>query len=176
MIVYVMRHGQTNYNVMGLCNDDPSRDVYLTDTGVRQAQRAALELRDVHLDRIVVSQLPRTRQTAELINRFHNVRIDASVELNDIRSGFDGRPVSEYFAAIAHDRLHAAINGGESQLAHKQRVRTFIEALRSRPEAAVLVVAHEETLRVFLAYFHGLSDEQMLALTIANCETFRFDL
>lgn len=174
MIVYVMRHGQTNYNVMGLCNDDPSRNVRLTEAGVAQAQRAADELKAVPIERILVSQLPRTRETAAWVNQYHHVPIEACAELNDIRSGFDGRPVAEYFAAIEHDRLHTSANGGESLFEHKVRVRAFIEGLRQRSEHAILIVAHEETLRVFLAYFHGLSDEEMMALGIANSQVFRF--
>jgi len=176
MIVYVMRHGQTNYNVMGLCNDDPGRDVRLTDTGLKQAQRAAEKLKRSRIERILVSQLPRTGQTAACINQYHDVPVEACAELNDIRSGFDGHPVADYFAAIAHDRLRAAVNGGESLLAHKERVRGFIEGLRERSEQAVLIVAHEETLRVFAAYFEDLSDEEMMALSIPNCEVFQFEL
>jgi len=46
MDFYCMRHGRTNYNDLGLCNDDPGRDVYLTETGIAQAQSAAHGLRD----------------------------------------------------------------------------------------------------------------------------------
>ena len=63
-----MRHGRTNYNDLNLCNDDPNRDVHLTNKGIMQAEEAALALRDVVFDRMIVSPLPRTRQTAEIIN------------------------------------------------------------------------------------------------------------
>ncbi len=52
----------------------------------------------------------------------------------------------------------------------------FLERLRQRAEQAVLVVAHEETLRVCVAYFRGLSDEDMLSVKIDNCELLAFDL
>lgn len=54
--------GRTNYNDLGLCNDDPSRDVHLTEVGIEQEQAhsAALTLRHVAFERIVVSPLPRT--------------------------------------------------------------------------------------------------------------------
>ena len=41
MPLWFMRHGETNYNRLGLCNDNPQRDVHLTDTGIRQAAQAA---------------------------------------------------------------------------------------------------------------------------------------
>lgn len=93
MIIYCMRHGRTNYNDLGLCNDDPAQDVHLTATGIEQAQSAAIALRDVGFDRILVSPLPRTRQTAEIVNQFHAVPIVVHPDLIDIRSGFDGKPV-----------------------------------------------------------------------------------
>ena len=171
MNLYVMRHGQTNYNGLGLCNDDPSTDVRLDEIGQQQARAAAERLRDADIDRIIISPLPRTRQTAEIVNRYHDAPIDVHPDIIDIRSGFDGRTVDEYFAAIAHDPLNARVNGGESLLDHKHRVLGFIHWLQHQPEENILVVAHEETLRVFVAYFEGgVPDQRLRDITIRNCE------
>lgn len=177
MNLYVIRHGHTNYNELELCNDDPASDVHLTEAGIRQAQQAAEALRDISVDRIIVSPLPRTQQTADIINRYHHAPIDVHPDIIDIRSGFDGKPVDEYFAAIAHDPINARINGGESQLDHKQRVLGFIEWLKEQPQENILVVAHEETLRVFTAYFEGnICDEALRDIHIDNCEYRHFKL
>lgn len=177
MNLYVMRHGRTNYNGLGLCNDDPNADVHLDDTGRQQARAAAEQLRDVHLDRIIVSPLPRTRQTAEIVNRHHGAPIEVHPAIADIRSGFDGRAVSEYFAAIAHDPLNARANDGESLLEHKQRVLDFIDWLRQQQDGNVLVVAHEETLRVFVAYFEGgVPDQRLRDIPIGNCEIRHYEV
>ena len=171
MNLYVMRHGRTNYNDLGLCNDDPNTDVHLDDIGKQQAQAAAEQLRDKQLDRIIVSPLPRTRQTAELINQYHDVPIEVHRDITDIRSGFDGKTVDDYFTAIAHDPLHARVNGGESLLDHKQRVLSFIDWLQLQPQENILIIAHEETLRVFVAYYEGnVPDERLRDLNIGNCE------
>lgn len=177
MNIYCMRHGRTNYNDLGLCNDDPGRDVYLTEIGIAQAQSAAHGLRDAAFERILVSPLPRTRQTAEIVNRYHTVPIEVHDALADIRSGFESQPVLDYFAAIRHDPLRACVNGGESLLDHKQRVLRFIDWLKTQPDEAVLVVAHEETLRVFVAYFEGgIADTQLRDIHIGNCEYRRYVL
>ena len=171
MNLYVMRHGRTNYNDLGLCNDDPSQDVHLTETGIAQAQSAARELRDVDFERILVSPLPRTRQTAEIVNQYHAVPIEAHPDLADIRSGFEGRPVCDYFAAISHDPLRMRVNGGESLLDHKQRILRFIGWLKMQQDKTLLVVAHEETLRVFVAYFEGgVEDSRLRDIHVGNCE------
>ena len=175
MMVYCMRHGQTNYNLKRLCNDNPISDVHLTPAGRRQALEAAEGLGRVPLEKIIVSELPRTRETAEIVNRHHGVDIVTHPQINDIRSGFDGHPVRQYQRAIARDPLHARPDGGESLIDHKERVVSFIEWLRRQPYATVLVVAHEETLRVFYAHFLGLEDDQMLWLEFRNCEIISFE-
>jgi alpha-ribazole phosphatase len=169
-----MRHGQTNYNILGLCNDDPAVDVRLTETGIQQAESAAFELAEVPLNSIYVSQLPRTRQTAEIVNCHHNVPIKTSAYLNDIRSGFESRSVSEYFAVTGHDRYHITPPGGESVQQFQQRALRFLDEIKSIEENTILVVTHEETMRVFYAYFNNLGPEEMLRLNFGNCEFLEF--
>ena len=171
MNLYIMRHGRTNYNELGLCNDDPSVDVHLNEIGKQQAQAAAEQLREVVLDRIIVSPLPRTRQTAEFVNQYHQASIEVHPDIVDICTGFNGKAVGEYFAAIAHDPLNARTKVGESLLDHKQRVSGFIHWLQGQPQENILVVAHEETVRVFVAHFEGnVPDEQLRDIHIDNCE------
>lgn len=174
MNIYILRHGQTNYNALGLCNDNPMRGVYLTEQGIGQAERAAKNLAFDWIDVIFVSQLPRTRQTARFINAYHNVKILERDELNDIRTGFDGRSVDDYLAYVGNDRLHKAPPGGESLCQFKDRVNAFIDSLLKEKYENVLIVAHEETMRVFAARFNGLSDEEMEKLKFLNCELLVF--
>lgn len=174
MHLYFMRHGQTNYNIRGLCNDDPCQDVHLTETGIQQAQNIAQQLRQKPIELIVTSQLPRTRQTAEIINEHHHVPIVSHAAINDIRSGFDGRTVTEYFSATEPDPLHIRANGGESLLDHKKRVLTYLDWLKIQPQRVILTVAHEETLRVFHACFNNIPDEQLRSLHFGNCEVLEY--
>jgi alpha-ribazole phosphatase len=177
MHIYALRHGESEYNILGLCNHEPPRQVNLTETGRRQAEMASKRLRGVPIDILFCSELPRARQTAEILSRQHGASIEPRAELNDIRTGCDGEPVTDYFRRIAHDRLNARIGDGETLLEHKQRILGFIDWLKSqRGYRNCLLVAHEETLRVFKAYAERLSDEAMLALHFENCEIFEFDI
>lgn len=174
MKIYIVRHGQTNYNKLGLCNDNPARDVYLTREGLSQAAQVAEELSNAPIDLIFVSQLPRTRQTARFINAYHGVRTIECEELNDIHTGFDGKPVDDYFAIVGHDRFNIIPEGGESLSQFKHRVNAFIDVLLIEDYGNILIVAHEETMRVFAARFNRLSDQEMEALSFANCEYLEF--
>jgi len=169
-----MRHGQSNYNILGLCNDDPNVDVHLTPEGMQQAESAARELTHEPLNRIYVSQLPRTRQTAEIVNRHHNVPVITNAYLNDIRSGFEGRLVSEYFALTGNHRYNIFPPAGESVRQYRQRVLKFHDEVKSIDDQTVLVVTHEETMRVFHAHFNGLGPEEMLQLNFRNCDLVKY--
>lgn len=171
-----MRHGQTNWNLLGLCNDDPAADVHLTALGREQAGAVGERLAAVPLQRIYCSRLPRTRETAEIVNRGHAVPIEARPELDDIRSGFDGRPVEDYFAAAGGDRLHRRLNGGESLLDYRERVLGFVDWLRPLGYEQVLAVAHEETLRVLHAHFTGLPPESLDELHFDNAALLDYEL
>ncbi len=175
-MLYFMRHGETNYNVLGLCNDDPHDDVRLTERGKAQARAAAAKLLNAQLARIVVSPLPRTRETADIVNATHCAPIVVEPDIIDWKTGLNGKPVAELFARIAADPLHTRIGDGESLLDHKQRVWNFLERFVPTVHETTLVVAHEETLRVATAYFNGLSNEAMRALHYDNCAILSFDV
>jgi len=175
MRIHCMRHGQSEYNLLGLCNDDPGRNVRLTALGRLQAEAAARQLNAVRFDAIFCSELPRARETAEIVASGRGLSPSPNPLLNDIRSGCDGRPVAEYFALIAADRLHSRVGAGETLLEHKARVLQFLDWLLAQSLRQVLLVAHEETLRVFFAVAHGMSDAAMLDLSFANCEVFEIE-
>lgn len=169
-----MRHGESLYNTRGLCNGDPAVDNPLTPRGIAQAEAASERLRAAAIDHIFTSELPRTRATATIINRHHRAPITALPALNDIRSGFEGRPVAAYQAAIAADPLPTRPAGGESLLDHGARVTAALDELERRPEGTLLAVVHEETLRVVVARYRGLPLAETVHLSFSNCEVLRF--
>lgn len=131
MKIYFVRHGRTNYNDLELCNADPSVDVYITPTGVEQAKTLARKLKDVPIDRIYVSELKRTQQTAAIVNEFHNAAIEIAPLLDDHRSGFEGKPAKLLMDALdeAEDRWTVRFNDGESIEDMKERVAKFLDEL-----------------------------------------------
>lgn len=106
MKVYVARHAETNYNVLGLCNDDPSVDVHLTKKGIKQGKELAAKLKDVSFDLIITSQFPRTQHTAALVNEGHEAPTTSDTRIGDVQTGFEGKPVALFRAKrrLAADR------------------------------------------------------------------------
>jgi probable phosphoglycerate mutase len=176
--VIVARHAETNYNKLGLVNYDSNVNVYLTENGVKQAEELAKELKDKSIDIIIVSNLNRTRQTADIINQYHNVAIISDSRINDIRNGFEGKPVDEYHRErdSASDRLNVSFNGGESIMDCNKRTNDFLTDLKKRSENNILIVSSNNNMKQIQIIINNLPLEEILNMHIKNASFFEFNL
>ena len=71
MNLYLVRHGQTDWNIQGRIQG--STDIELNSTGLNQAQKTAELLKNIDFDVIYSSPLKRTVDTAKIINTYHNL-------------------------------------------------------------------------------------------------------
>ena len=85
MILYVTRHGETDYNVQKRYTG--STDIPLNAKGIYQAEELANKLSDIKFDIIVSSPLLRAKQTAEIIQKSYDVPIDIINEFSEINVG-----------------------------------------------------------------------------------------
>ena len=76
---YFVRHGESEGNAARIFTGQT--DSPLTERGRRQAEAVATELARVKVDRIVSSDLSRTRDTAEAIAKPHGIRVEIVPEL-----------------------------------------------------------------------------------------------
>lgn len=178
MQILLTRHTETNYNLLGLGNADPTVDVHLSVTGLKQAEKLSKRLQKVPFEIIIVSELPRTRQTADIINAHHNVDVLTHPKLNDIRMGFEGQPVKNYHEAlkIAGDMWTARFNDGESLTDVKERVMSFFGELRKLPYKSILVVTHLSIIQILYGIIRGLSDEESLGIEIIQGDYIVLDI
>lgn len=174
MRVIALRHGESEFNLLGLCNDDPARRVDLTDAGRRQAATAARELVGQGVERVFCSPLTRASDTAAIVADILGLEVEPDPRLADIRSGCDGQPVSDYLAAIAADPVDTRVGDGESLRDYQQRVSGFLQYLAAQPGQCVLLVAHEETLRLIDAHFNRLPLHAVVGRAFANCRPYVF--
>lgn len=166
MKLYLARHTLTNYNEQHLCNADPNIDVYITEQGKVQAKKLADSLKNVPIDRIFVSELRRTKQTADIVNAFHNAPVQIAPLLNDHNSGFEGKPFMLLSDALdaAENKWTASFNGGESIEDVKRRVADFLESLSTQPYDAVLVVTSKWLIRAAVAVIKNVPLEEVWEL------------
>lgn len=65
MLLYIIRHGESEANAGGYHSGQSS--VHLTEKGVRQARAAREFVKDIVFDKLYVSDVLRTQETAEVI-------------------------------------------------------------------------------------------------------------
>jgi len=170
MRVYFIRHGQTNYNKLDLCNDNPIKDVHLTELGKKQANKVAEKLKNVKFDLVFISDLPRTTETAKIIIRDTKTAFKFDKRISDRKTGFDSKPVSAFYKALEPDIFNLKLNNGESFQEEKERVFYFLEDLKKLKYNTVLVSTHSEILKIINGYYKKYSDQEMWDTNIDNCQ------
>ena len=68
--IYLVRHGQTDWNLQGLLQGH--QDIQLNEAGRRQARELHDFFKDIRLGAVYASDLARARQTAEIIAAAHD--------------------------------------------------------------------------------------------------------
>ncbi|MBR2468359.1 MAG: histidine phosphatase family protein [Clostridia bacterium] len=143
MVLYVMRHGTTVWNEIGRSQGRSQNR--LSKNGKLVAQASAQKLKDVKFDIIFSSPLCRTIQTANIVNKYHNVKILKDDRLIEFDQGwFTGKLVK----TLTEEQKQARINrdpkyGMENLKAVYARSRNFFDYLKENyNDKTVLVVTH----------------------------------
>ena len=178
MKLYLARHGRTNFNERDLCNSDPNVDVHITSEGVMQSESLAGKLKEIPIDRIYISELRRTRQTAEIVNKHHHSEIEIDPLLNDHQSGYEGKPARLLIEAMdaAEDKWNARFNQGESIEDMKKRVSKFLNKLKAEPYDSVLVVTSGWVIRMAVAIIQNISNEEAWKIDAEQGEYLEFEI
>ncbi len=173
----LLRHGQTDWNLNGLYQGQS--DIPLNETGIRQAEAVADELKDVPFDIVYCSDLIRAVLTAEkAISKHAEVPVVLDKRLRERHFGsFEG-------AVYARDAMDPAIAaemqqnpltfrfpGGESLQDVEARAReVYAEILEKHPEQTVLIVSHGAFLSVFASLVAGEPLENRKRFIFNNAE------
>ena len=82
-MIYLMRHGRDDEDYVGGWSD-----VLLTKKGIKQIERQAEWIKEnLHIKRIVCSNVKRALQTAEIVNKYLNVNIEINDNLKEQNKG-----------------------------------------------------------------------------------------
>jgi len=146
MNIYVLRHGQTDYNIEGKFQGQI--DIKMNQNGEKQTDMAALELNNINFDIIFCSPLTRTIDTAKKIKN-ENIIIDNRI----IERSF-GSLEGEYGIPDFEDNIEKY--NIESIEKMTSRVNNFLdEVLKEyRTRENILIVTHEGIAQVINLYFN----------------------
>jgi len=139
-----VRHGESDFSVKELVNGDPSVACGLTEIGRQQAEQLGERLAGEPVGICVVTEFPRTHETADLVLGDREVPRLVLPELNDPFYGaFEGGSLADYRRwAATHGPLDVPAGGGESRVAIATRYVRGFRMLLARPESTLLVVCH----------------------------------
>lgn len=149
MILYLIRHGETDWNVERRCqgfSDSP-----LNETGHRQAEATARHLSNIDVEAIYSSSLGRAYEMAGIIARYHEVSVEGTDALRELNQGdFEGLTLSELVEKHAdflqqwfRDPADLKIPGGESMRQLQDRAWAELEKIVTRHDSGnIVVVSH----------------------------------
>ena len=181
MDIYLIRHGQSTGNgrqcFLGW-SDHP-----LTARGRAQAQAVAARLATLGPTPIICSDLMRARETADIIAARCHGEVHPDARWREVHCGqFEDCPWEEFSAnstltaQFDADPLGAVMPAGESVAMMAARVTAAFEALRTRPEPRLIIVAHDGPIRAVLAHCLHIPPEQFWTLTTEHGGLTRLSL
>lgn len=163
--IYLVRHGESEWNAAGdlYCG---RTDIGLSSLGKKQAADAGEFLREVTFDAAYASPLIRARDTAEIIlgDRGLPVETDERIFEGDFGE-WEGRAKKDFIAEdpdswnnwMANPWETRAGRSGETAKEMYERAAAFFKEMASKhPDDTLLVVAHNNTIRFFLAGVLGM--------------------
>lgn len=175
--VFLIRHGQTYDNVNGV--HQGWSDSRLNEVGIAQAQALHALLAPITFDRIISSDLFRTRQTCEIL-----FGADAEIEYdprlreinNTVLHESNTRELYERYGEPYRDHcrhLDFSEYGGESSQSLLRRTADFLaELARDTKSCRVAVVSHGGAMRAMIAGALGMP-LLTTKLAIDNCSVTR---
>ncbi len=159
MELYVIRHGQTDYNKRGIIQGR-SVDSSLNEHGRIQAKLFVAEYGHIPFDYVFTSSQKRSQESVQhFIDRGDRHLVYS--QLDEISWGkSEGIPTSkESYEAYMHCRkaweegdYTARLDGGESLEELSHRVEEFVEEMEAMTFERALICSHGRTLRVLFAH------------------------
>lgn len=177
MKVYVIRHGQTDWN--SIQQIQGQTDIELNETGIKQAEEAREKLKDYPIDLILCSPLKRAMKTAEIINQEKKVDIVYDSRLIERGYGdmegqnFESLDLVKYFDL----NLNLKTSSVEPINDMLKRVYGLLDEVKEKyKNRNVLMVTHGGTLRAINSYFNGIPEDNVLRiLRYGNCEVREYE-
>ena len=166
MKIYVMRHGETDSNVLGLLQG--SSDRQLNENGIDLAELTGAAMQDIHFDRCYCSPLQRAAETAMIVlNRSGNKHTPVIFEdrLKEINMGdWEGKHFRTDEDGVDPEAMKKFFEdtfsfpgfpNGESISSLMERTQGFLKELAGSDDGStVLVSTHGTALRAMLNFLY----------------------
>jgi len=166
----LVRHAKSIFNEEGVYPlSGPCKG--LSDLGLKQAKLIADRLKDMKIDVIFSSPRKRVLQTAEEINKYHNISIIESEKILDMDYGVMAGKTSSLNKMPPEQRdifekrnsdENFRIPDGESYNDMKKRIKEFIQQIMNKyKDKTILIVCHKSTIRVITSVIMNKPHEEV---------------
>ena len=182
MELYVVRHGQTEYNIKKVFQGHI--DIPLNEVGEKQAEETALKFKNIDIDMLLVSPLQRTIQTAKYISEITGVPItieERIVERNfGNMEGHANRDDWNIKMMLDYQKNYNKENIEPIQELFK-RIYDFLDEITEKyKDKKIILVTHGAVSQPIECYFKGMPSimdfEHLEKLTLKNCEVRKYEV
>ena len=178
MELIIARHGETVAN-----NDDLLQGHLpgeLNEIGRLQARALAETLKKDHIDVIISSDMKRGKDTAEEINRFHNVPLILDRDARERCFGiYEGTSRSNFYGeerALEEPHTHSPPEGESFQDLYARAGMFLRKIVQDYPGKTVLIVAHGDLARMSIGILTGETVTEACKIRQANACINRFSI
>ena len=172
MNIYVVRHGETDWNKNNLLQG--STNIELNENGIESAKKMSEELEDIHFDIVYSSTLKRAISTAEYICKEKSYKIEVSEKLIERSFGdYEGKQIAkEQIQGFWDYDLNSDENNIEPIRSFFYRIHDFLKVLYEKygnTNYNILLVTHNGVNIAIDSIINGFPDN-FLELIMKNCE------
>ena len=179
MKLFVIRHGQTSYNIGNrVCG---STDAPLNAEGIRQAELAAQRLLGTHIDAIYSSPLRRALNTAQIIAP--SVNIDKASIIVDSRLAeqdyglYEGVDAATPGFQKLRVQFACSMPQGESAIRAAARAYSFLDEICGKASGkSILLATHGSICRAINSYFYNMTNDEYFKFIPNNCEILEYEV
>ena len=172
-MIYIVRHGQTDWNVEGRYAG--RIDVDINEVGIEQAKETKKKLKDIKFDVVFSSPLKRAYNTAKIICDQNIIKDDRVIERSN--GDLEGKLKTEVIVDIDfNDPLENRMNI-EKITDFRKRIFDFFEEIVDKYKGNnVLVVTHAGVSIYARCFFEGdPEDGNYGSYKLKNCDVLIYD-
>lgn len=169
MKLYVVRHGQTEWNVLKKMQG--FADIPLNEKGKEQAEETKLNLGNIHFDMIFCSPLIRAKQTAEIINNDRNLNIMFDDRLIERNYGeFEGVSKSSFnYNDFWSYNKNLKYTKAENIQDFFKRIYNFLDEIKMNySNKNILIVCHAGVTKAIECYANGMMKDEEIGPYLPN--------
>ncbi len=168
--LYLVRHGQTDWNIQGKLQGHA--DIPLNNAGRAEAAGLSQKIHEIDFDICFSSDLQRAIETAQILNATRPLIIKSIPALRERNYGhWEGRLFSEL---LEYEKGGQPFLNIESDEEIQKRIFPLLhEIVSDYPGATVLIVTHGSVIRSLLAYLLNIDSTSILSIQMKTMATLQ---